>query len=127
MEVHFSITNTTQGKLPRLPFEDMKNEVLGSRYDLSLTIVSKAEIKKINLKHRNQNKVTDILSFPLSQNAGEIFINLEETKRASKDFNRPYENFLAYLFIHGLVHLKGLDHGAIMEKEEIRYRKKFEI
>jgi ssRNA-specific RNase YbeY (16S rRNA maturation enzyme) len=43
------------------------------------------------------------------------------------EFDRTYENFLVFLFIHGLVHLKGYDHGDKMEKVEIKFRKKFNI
>ena len=73
------------------------------------------------------NKPTDILSFPLSDNFGEMYINIEMTKLEAKKFERTYENFLGFLFIHGLVHLKGLDHGSTMESIEARFRKKFGI
>ena len=49
------------------------------------------------------------------------------TKLEAKKFERTYENFLAFLFIHALVHLKGMDHGSTMESMEARYRKKFGI
>ncbi len=45
----------------------------------------------------------------------------------AKEFERPYDNFLIFLFIHGCVHLKGYDHGAKMEKVEEKFRKKFKI
>ena len=125
--ITFHLTNTTKAKLPSLAFADMKNAVLGKKYELSLIIVSKKEIQKLNKKYREINKPTDILSFPLSESFGEIYINPEMTKIEAKKFNRTYENFLAFLVIHGLVHLKGFDHGSTMESMEISFRKKFGI
>jgi probable rRNA maturation factor len=70
---------------------------------------------------------TDILSFPLSENEGEIYINPATARKEAKKFDRPYDNFILFLLIHGLVHLKGYEHGAIMESIETRFRKKFKV
>jgi len=108
-------------------FDQIKEAVLGSKYELSLVFTTPAKIKKLNLIYRNINKPTDILSFPLSKTTGEIFICKSEAKKEMKKFDRSYENFLSFLFIHGLVHLKGYDHGVKMEKMEERFRKMFNI
>ncbi len=116
-----------KGKLPSLPFDQIKIKVLGKKYKLSLAFISPKEIKLLNKIYRQINKTTDILSFPLSKDQGEILICLSEAKKRKKDFNRKYDNFLAFLFIHGLVHLKGYDHGDEMEKIEVKFRQKFNI
>ncbi len=126
-EVNFYITNTTKSKLPNFDFVAMKEAILGKKYELSVIIVSKKEIQKLNNEYREINKPTDILSFPLSDSFGEMYINPEMTKLEAKKFDRDYENFFAFLFIHGLVHLKGFDHGSTMESIEVRFRKKFDI
>src|SRR3989344_1839376 len=107
LEEIFYINNTTEAKIPKVDFEGIKNVILGKKYELSFIIVKKSEIRKLNKKYRNVNQPTDILSFPLSKNLGEIYINPEMTKLEAKKFNRNYKNFLIFLFIHGLVHLKG--------------------
>mgnify|MGYP000864512842 CR=1 FL=1 len=124
---NFNLVNTTKAKLPSLAFGSMKTAVLGEDYDLSVVIVGKNEIRKLNKIHRDIDKPTDILSFPLSEKTGEIYINLDMTKLEAKKFDREYENFLGFLFIHGLVHLKGYDHGSTMESIEIQFRKQFGI
>jgi probable rRNA maturation factor len=124
---NISITTKVKGKLPRLPFVRMKNAVLGKKYELSVVIVGRTTIRTINRTYRSIDKATDILSFPLDAHSGELFINLEETRKEAKKFGRPFNNFLAFLFIHGLVHLKGFDHSTAMEKEEVKFRKKFNI
>ncbi len=123
----FSITNKTKGKLPRLPFVDIKDSVLGKKYAVSLVIVGKKTIQKLNKQYREKNKPTDILSFSLSKTEGEIFINPDSARTKAKLFDRTYENYFALLFIHGLYHLKGLDHGEKMEILETKTRARFKI
>lgn len=125
--INFNITNTTKSKLPDFDFAAMKDAVLGKKYELSVIIVGKKEIQKLNKEYREINKPTDILSFPLSNDFGEIYINPDMTKIEAKKFERTYENFFAFLLIHGLVHLKGFDHGSTMENIEAQFRKKFRI
>ncbi len=126
-DITFNLTNATKSKLPNLDFKGMKDAVLGKKYELSFIIVGKAEIKKLNKKYREIDKPTDILSFPLSDNFGEIYINPEMARVEAEKFDRDYENFIGFLFIHGLTHLKGFDHGSTMESIEARFRKKFGI
>ena len=123
----FTFENTTRAKLPRVDFLKIKDEILGKDYDLTLTIVDAKKITELNLMYRNKNCSTDILSFPLSQNEGEIYICPKEAKNGAKKFDRKYDNFIPFLFIHGCTHLKGFDHGGTMERLEIGYRKKFGI
>lgn len=108
-------------------FDVIKKVVLGSKYELSLVFITAAKIRQLNKTYRNIDKPTDILSFPLSKTSGEIFICKSEAKKEMIKFNRSSENFLLFLFIHGLVHLKGYDHGPKMEKMEQKFRKKFKI
>ena len=126
-EGNFTITNKTKGRLPSLPFVDMKNHVLGEDYSLSLVIVDEYEIHNLNKIYRKVDSPTDILSFPIDKNTGEIFICLEIAKKKAPDFDREYDNFLSFLFIHGLVHLLGYDHGDKMDKIEEVNRLYFQI
>ncbi|MEI7480391.1 MAG: rRNA maturation RNase YbeY [bacterium] len=126
-EINLSVQNQTKGKLPSLSFDIYKSAVLGSKYELSVNFVSEAQIHKLNNVYRGFDKPTDILSFPLDKNSGEIFICLKKLAEKAPLFERSKENYLAYLYIHGLVHLKGYDHGEEMEKLETKFRKKFNI
>jgi len=108
-------------------FELIQKTILGSDYELSLVFCTARKIQSLNKIYRNINKPTDILSFPLSKTSGEIFICKSETRKMAKEFDRSYDNFLTFLFIHGLVHLKGHDHGPKMEKLEAKFRKQFSV
>jgi len=122
---NLSITKTTKGKLPSLPFEDVKRLVLGKEYILSVVFVGDKLSKRLNQNYRGKNYVPDILSFPYDKKEGEIFINLNKTKKLSKKFKMGEKKFILYIFIHGLLHLKGLKHGSTMDRMELVYLKRF--
>jgi probable rRNA maturation factor len=124
---NFTLINETRESIPRVSFVDIKNEILGVDYELTLVVTSPEHVKKLNTIYRDKEESTDILSFPLSENEGEMYISPEDTRRMAPDFDRPYENFFAFLFIHGCTHLKGHDHGDIMEGIEAKVREKFGI
>jgi len=123
----FTLENTTQAVLPSVDFHAMKNEILGKDYQLSLVFVPASKMSTLNLTYRDRKCATDILSFPLTENEGEIYICPSEARKESVKFDRTYANFLAFLFIHGCTHLKGFDHGGTMEGHELRFRKLFGI
>lgn len=120
-----TILNKTKGKLPSLPFVTIKNRILGENYELGISFLNPIKQKQINFKYRNINKTTNILSFPLSENSGEITFDPIKVKKDSPLFEMSYPQFLKYLLIHGCLHLKGFEHGGIMEKEEKKYLKIF--
>lgn len=122
-----SITNTTKGKLPRLPFAKITEAVLGKEYDCSLVIVSSRKSQELNRTYRGKDSATNILSFPLDENEGEIFLDLKKARKDAPNFERSYTNFIGFLFIHGLFHLKGMDHGTKMENAEKKVRTIFKI
>ena len=124
---NFTLIQETRELVPRVSFVEIKNEILGKKYSLNLIITTPERIKELNTIYRNKEHATDILSFPLSENEGEIYICLEETRKMAPDFDRSFENFFAFLFIHGCTHLKGHDHGAIMEGIEANIRRKFNV
>jgi len=123
----FSIVNETKTALPRADFAAIARFILGMKYTLNLVVTDSTRIKKLNTIYRDKETATDILSFPLSETEGEIYISPVEARQEAKKFKRDYENFFVFLFIHGCVHLKGYDHGAIMERTEEKARLKFGI
>ncbi len=123
----FNLINETDSTIPAVHFVDIKNAALGTRYKLNLIFTTSTNIKKLNTIYRDKECATDILSFPLSDSEGEIYISEKEARAEAVKFDREYENFIAFLFIHGCTHLKGHDHGSIMEGIELELRKKFRV
>jgi probable rRNA maturation factor len=119
------ITNKTNGKPPRLPFERLKKEILGEKYDLSVAFVTPKESHKLNLTYRKKDKPTNVLSFPLDKNSGELVLDLKTSRTDAPNFEMNPSKFLLFLVIHGMLHLKGYDHGSTMEKQEKKFLKIF--
>ena len=124
---NFTLTNNTRAKLPHVPFASIKDAGLGLNYSLSLVFIGEKESQKLNFSYRGKNKPTNILSFPLDKKSGEIFITLSVARKEALMFDRTFSNFIAFLFIHGLMHLKGHLHGDTMERAESKLRRKFAV
>ncbi len=123
----FSITNTTRYKKPKVDFLLIKDAVLGKKYKLSVVLATSQISQKLNKTYRNKNHSTNVLSFSLSKNEGEIFLDLKTIKKEQEKFGRPFSNLVAFLFIHGLFHLKGYAHSVTMDRKEAAVRKKMGI
>lgn len=119
-----TISHTT-ASYPSLPYSKIKNAVLGTNYDLSLVFIGTQRARDLNQAHRDKTTVPDVLSFPLAPNVGEIYLCLPRIARTAHHFDHTPKQHTGYLFIHGLLHLKGYDHGATMERAEKRFLNRF--
>lgn len=84
---------------------------------ISISIVSDPEMKKLNKKHRGKDYPTDVLSFNLDEKLpngdfmlGEVIVNKDQAKRQAKDYGNSYEEEVAELVEHGVLHLLGVHH-----------------
>ncbi|MBY0310395.1 rRNA maturation RNase YbeY [Patescibacteria group bacterium] len=125
-EPTFSIQSTVRS-YPKAAYELIKRDILGTRYTLSLTFVGPTRARSYNEVHRGKTYVPNVLSYPLDGSTGEIIICPSVAKREAKKFALSYTGYTTYLFIHGLLHLKGYDHGATMERMEERYKRKYSV
>ena len=125
MKDDFSITNLTKGKLPGLPFAMMKTKILGSKYNLSLVFVDEKKSQELNKTYREKDNPTNVLSFPYSKKNGEIFICIRGAKKQASDYGKTWQEFVGFLVIHGILHLKGMQHGSTMEVQEEKFSKIF--
>jgi len=102
-------------------FTKLKNDILGKNYSLSIAYVSEKKSREINKKYRGKDKATNVLSFSLRKNAGELVLCKAVIKKEAKNLGRTMPEWLGFLVIHGMLHLKGLKHGKKMEKLEKKY------
>lgn len=125
---NFEITKTIKSNphYDGLLFSKIKDYVLGKSYSLSLVFVGDKLSQRLNKEWRKKDKPANILSFPLEEKSGEIFINYSMVLRTYKS-KTEIQKRVAYLLIHGLLHLEGLPHGSKMDSEEERILKKFKI
>ena len=110
-----------------MPFSVLAEYVLGPKYDLSLVFVGDFLMRRLNRERRNKDKTTNVLSFPLDKNLGEIFMNPRKIIKESQKYDQDFTYRFAYLFIHSLLHLKGYDHSVKMESEEQRVLARFDF
>ena len=106
-------------------FKRIQDAVLGKHYDLSVAFLSPVKMRAVTRKTKGKDKVSNVLSFPLSKNSGEILICPSAAKKEAPLYGMNERTYLAYLFIHGLLHVKGHKHGATMERNERRLLKQF--
>ena len=122
-------TKSTLRSRKGLPSEKLlttiADHVLGKRYDLSVAFVGDHRARTLNKKYKKKDAPTNVLSFPLADDAGEIILNPRRATRDAKKFDHTPHEHVVYLYIHGLLHLKGHAHGSTMESEEKRLLKKF--
>lgn len=123
----FSINHTTRIKPPALPFKRMKDDILGESYELSLVFVGDKRSRALNYAYRQKTYVPNVLSFPISETEGEIYINPHRAKIEAKHHGMSVRGFIGYLYIHGLLHLDHYDHGDTMEKVEARYKNRYSL
>lgn len=118
--------------LPALS-EFLKNELkIIKPVNINLSLVGDETIKRINKEHREKDKVTDVLSFPLQDNIrkgdydklfphlelGDLFICHSVCEAQAIEFKISYQDEFIHLMTHGFLHLLGYDH-EISEEEEM--------
>ena len=112
--------------------------LLSSNLYIGIMFTNPENIRKINKEHRNIDKETDVLSFPmfekdeiefLKENVvedtlGDIIISIQRVKEQAEEYGHSFERELAYMLVHGFYHLMGEDHmeedekACMREKEE---------
>lgn len=118
------IRNMTRQRTVKFPFDTAYTHILPS-WDVSLAFVGTKRAQQMNKALRNKDYTPNVLSYETGKNSGEIVICLLEAKKQARSYNMTYPNFVGFLFIHGLLHLKGEQHGATMEKQERLFLKRF--
>lgn len=125
------IFNNTQEKTDKFE-KTIKNvfKKIKSRKTCSIIFVENDEIKGMNQIYRNINEKTDVLSFPndnkIDKTLGDIFISLEEANRQAKLYEHSINREIAFLAVHGYLHLLGYDHKT-KEEEKLMIAKQEEI
>lgn len=78
--------------------------------NINIVFVDDEYITQLNKQYLNHNWTTDVISFPLNDNKkieGEIYINIDQTKRQAKEYKVKISEELNRLIIHGTLHLIG--------------------
>ena len=101
----------------------LRQENFEGSAEISVTFVNNEQIHKLNLEHRNIDRETDVLSFPLGENGvydinhdtgakmlGDIVISIEKAFAQAEEYGHPLQREIAFLTVHSLLRLLGYDH-----------------
>lgn len=105
--------------------KSLKKDILGKNYSLSIAYVSENKSRELNKKYRKKDKPTNVLSFVLRKDEGELVLCKSVIRKEAKNFGKTFDQFLGFLVIHGMLHLKGLEHSSTMERAEDKYDQKY--
>jgi probable rRNA maturation factor len=89
---------------------------------ISVMFCADQRIKSLNKKFRNKNETTDILSFPEDKKIagiwlGDLAINLPYCYRKGLRFGLDFKEEIAFLLVHGLLHLAGFHHDTVKQQK----------
>ncbi len=116
--------NNTNHEIDLGFLEKISKDVASKEIEFILT--TNNEIQEVNLTTRGIDKPTDVLSFPYEDMPntplGSIMISADLVEEKAKEYGHSFDDELALLFIHGILHLVGYDHeidnGEHRDKEE---------
>ncbi len=111
------IRNLTRQSVPGLLLTRIARVML-PKWEMSLVFVGETRAKKLNTLMRGKTYVPNVLSYKVGNEHGEIIICPKVAMREAQSFGLSTKLFIGFLFIHGLLHLKGYQHGSIMEKSQ---------
>lgn len=120
----------------------LRKESVVKKIDVYITLTNNDNIQKINAEHRNIDRPTDVLSFPMFEREeitnlkiededneeheemmlGDIIVSVEKVREQAEEYGHSFKRELAYLITHGMLHLLGYDHMIDEEKVVMRKR-----
>lgn len=124
--ITFDVKRTVKDMV-RLPFAQIASAALPTEYQLSLVICGDRLAQRMNAEYRKKSYRPNVLSFPLSKNEGEIFLNIRKAAREAHQMGISTNTRIAHLFVHGCLHLAGHDHGDSMDELEAKILNKFDF
>ena len=108
----------------------LEQKKMQGSYEVGVTFTDNEKIHKLNLTYRQVDRPTDVLSFPLQDwekepagcegepvPLGDIVLSLEKAESQAAEFGHSFERETAYLCVHSMLHLLGMDHERSDEED----------
>lgn len=121
---------------PLLEYARKVENLEDTELEFSVIIVDNERIHQINKEYRGIDRPTDVISFALEDSEdinienyrilGDIYISIDKVREQAKEFGHSEKRELAFLTIHGFLHLLGYDHME-PEEEKIMFARQEEI
>lgn len=118
-------------------------ELVGKLYgvengEVSVTLTDNAYIHTLNRQYRGIDRPTDVLSFALNESEepeidggldvnvlGDLIISVERAEEQAADYGHSVRREMAFLTVHGMLHLLGYDHMEDEERAEMEAEQRF--
>ena len=117
----------------------MRAESLPETTELAVTLIDRARMAGLNGEHMGKTGPTDVLSFPIEDFTdgvplqgedgpplllGDIFICPAVVRANAAHAGVPFEDEMALMVVHGILHLLGRDHVIEEEAEAMEQRER---
>jgi len=99
--------------------------------DVTLVLVDNTYIRALNRRWLRRNAPTDVLAFSMTMGPdaaynygvlGDVYISLEKAREQAKEYGVSFEEEMARLVVHGVLHLVGYDHKKPTDARRMRSR-----
>ena len=148
MQIHIEYLNVE----PNEKYEEIISKVLNKCFEeenlpqnklsVSITLTDLKNIRNLNCKHRNIDKETDVLSFPMFEKEeidkkvakndfqiedilGDMVICIPKVEEQAEEYGHSFERELSYMVVHSFYHLMGYDHMEEEPKKEMRQKEEY--
>lgn len=121
---------------PLLEYARKVENLEDTELEFSVIIVDNKRIHEINKEYRGIDRPTDVISFALEDNEeiqfdhyrvlGDIYISIDKVREQAREYGHSEKRELAFLTVHGFLHLLGYDHME-PEEEKIMFARQEEI
>ncbi|MCL2838793.1 MAG: rRNA maturation RNase YbeY [Oscillospiraceae bacterium] len=122
-----AVSREIRGVIKSAVNESAKEIMPGKSFEVSVMLVNNEEIHALNFQHRNMDKPTDVLSFPMIEDfaeeyeniLGDIVISMEQAKIQAENYEHSFEREIGFLAVHSMLHLFGYDHETPEDEAEM--------
>ncbi|ESS16930.1 putative rRNA maturation factor [Streptococcus mutans PKUSS-HG01] len=113
--------------------------------EMAVTFVTNERSHELNLKYRDTNRPTDVISLEYKPESslsfdeedladdpdlaevltefdayiGELFISVDKAREQAQEYGHSFEREMGFLAVHGFLHINGYDHYTLQEEKEM--------
>ncbi len=104
--------------------------------EVSIILVDNSYIQELNLTYRGYDSPTDVLSFNLQDNItdededrilGDVVVSVEKAEEQAKTYGHTLRQEIAFLSVHGILHLLGYDHETAGTEQEMNEKQELAL
>lgn len=110
----------------------LKKELVSEYVELNVRLTDNTTIQQLNKDFRQQDKPTNVLSFPIHNEEdfnvfiedellqlGDIALAYETIEQEAREQHKTFKDHFIHLLVHGTLHILGFDHITDEEAEEM--------